>query len=67
MVEIYEGNLRYFERFPTKHRRLLESHIQETISIFGHLRHNMLQGFESDCEELFQRLDNILASRGVQR
>ncbi|MCL2028356.1 MAG: DUF2723 domain-containing protein [Bacteroidales bacterium] len=66
MVEIYEGNLRYFERFPTKHRRLLESHIQETISIFGHLRHNMLQGFESDCEELFQRLDNILASRGVQ-
>ncbi|MDR1951802.1 MAG: tetratricopeptide repeat protein, partial [Bacteroidales bacterium] len=66
LVDVYEGNLRFFERFPSKNRRFLESHIQDAISVFGYLRHNMLNGFESETEELFERLDGLLVPRGIQ-
>ncbi|MCL2683396.1 MAG: DUF2723 domain-containing protein [Bacteroidales bacterium] len=63
MVDIYEANLRYFERFPPKHRRFLEPYMQEAVNVFGFLRHSMLQGFEEPCQDLFARLDNLLAGR----
>jgi tetratricopeptide (TPR) repeat protein len=66
LVDINEANLRYYERFPPKYRRFLESYIQDAISIFGHLRYNMLNGFEDDTQDLFERLDNLLAVRGIQ-
>ncbi|MCL2413978.1 MAG: DUF2723 domain-containing protein [Bacteroidales bacterium] len=64
MVDIYERNLLYFESFPPRHRRFLETHIQEALSVLMNLRHSMLQGFERESEELFERLDNLLAIRG---
>jgi tetratricopeptide (TPR) repeat protein len=66
LVDIYENNLRYFERFPAKHRRFLEPYIQDSISMFGFLRNQFLTGAEEEGKELFERLDNLLASRGVQ-
>jgi tetratricopeptide (TPR) repeat protein len=66
LTDIYEANLRYYERFPAKHRRFMERHIEQAISVFGHLRYNMMNGFEDETEELFQRLDNILETRGIR-
>ncbi|MCL2416867.1 MAG: DUF2723 domain-containing protein [Bacteroidales bacterium] len=63
LIGIYERNLLYFESFPPRHRRFLESHIQESLTVFMHLRH-LLQGFEEESQELFERLDNLLAIRG---
>jgi tetratricopeptide (TPR) repeat protein len=65
MVDIHENNLRYFERFPSKHRRFLDQHIQETIWVFRYLRYSLPE-FEETCKDLFERLDRILESRGVR-
>jgi tetratricopeptide (TPR) repeat protein len=65
IVDIYEVNLRYFERFPPKHRRFAERFVQQAIQLFGFLRHSMLQGFEEEGKELFERLDNLLQPRGI--
>ena len=64
IADIYERNLLYFEQFPPRHRRFLESNTQEALSVLMHLRHGMLQGFEQESGELFQHLDNLLAIRG---
>jgi tetratricopeptide (TPR) repeat protein len=66
LVDIYETNLRFFERFPSKHRRFLEGYIQDAVQVFGLLRHNFLAGYEDECKELFERLDQILESRGIR-
>ncbi len=63
LVDIYETNLRYYERFPAKHRRFLETHIRESVQVFGALRHQLLIGYEEPCKDLFVRLDQLLEGR----
>jgi len=66
LVDINERNLLFFEQFPPRHRRFLESHKHEVFSQLINLRH-FLQGFEDEAEVdvLFDRLDNLLAARGI--
>jgi len=65
MVDVYEANLRYYERFPAKYRKFLESYMQEAINVFGALHQNIPRVDES-CKGLLERLDKLLSSRGVQ-
>jgi tetratricopeptide (TPR) repeat protein len=67
LTNIYETNLRYFERFPSKHRRLVEREIEQAIQAFASLHHFITAGLEEDpCEELPTRLNNLLTSRNIQ-
>ncbi len=63
LVDINEAKVRYYERFPAKHRKFLENYTREAVSMFGYLRYQMLQGFDEPCKELFERLDKLLEGR----